>query len=446
MARPGRNGLLVSVILAATMASGCTSSTTVRAESTTSTAAATPTTTTPPRTTTSTASVPPTATTTTIGVPLFDLSGNVITSQGLPLDNAVVSANGAMATTGPDGRFTLSQVSPGPITVTRPAWMTTTIEWEPDVPLVVALEPRVVRGIRVSDGAAANDAGFEALLDLADATALNTFIFDTKREDGAVTYDTAVQEAMDIGAVEAAYDPVARLEAAKDRGLYTITRIVVFEDPAAVRAHPEQQLAWAWLDPIVRDTWAYPLALAVEACALGFNEVQFDYVRFPSGRSANEASRNRPTTQDERLEAIAAFLAEARGRLHPMGCAVSADVFGIVMSAPNDQGIGQRPEEISAVVDALSPMVYPSHYGEGWLGFEDPNDHPAAVTAAALDAGLPRMAPTALLRPWLQAFFYRPDQVRAEIMEAEKRGLGWMLWNIGSRYSPDAVPTESDLG
>ena len=97
------------------------------------------------------------------------------------------------------------------------------------------------------------------------------------------------------------------------------------------------------------------------------------------------------------------------------------------------------------MVDALSPMVYPSHYGDGWLGFEDPNDHPAAITATALDDGRPRMAPATLLRPWLQAFFYTPAQVRAQIMEAEERGLGWMLWNIGSRYSPDAVPTEADL-
>jgi hypothetical protein len=378
-------------------------------------------------------------------VPRFDLFGIVTTLDGLPLDDAIISANGARAVSGSDGRFALSQVAAGPITVTRPAWMPTTLEWESGRPLVFALEPRLVRGIRISAAAAGNDATFSALLDLADTTALNSVVFDTKREGGAVTYATAVQEAIDIGAVEKAYDPVARLAASKDHGLYTITRIVVFEDPAVVRAHPEQQLAWAWLDPIVRDTWAYPLALAVEACALGFDEIQFDYVRFPSGRSADEASRNRPTTQDERLEAISAFLAEARSRLHPMGCAVSADVFGIVMSSPSDQGIGQRPEEISAVVDALSPMVYPSHYGEGWLGFEDPNDHPAAVTAAALDAGLPRMAATALLRPWLQAFFYSPAEVRAEIMEAERRGLGWMLWNIGSRYSPDAVPTDADV-
>jgi len=441
----GRSGLFPLVLVAA-MISGCTATAAGDSESTTIPVSRPPATTQAATTTTTTTSAPPAPTTTTITVPRFDVSGIVTTPDGNPLDDATVAVGEATAVTGRDGRFSLSQVTAGPITVTRPAWKPATLDWEPGRPLVVVLEPRLVRGIRVSDGAAGDDATFAALLDLADTTALNTFIFDTKREGGAVTYATTVREAADIDAVEVAYDPVARLEAAQDHGLYTITRVVVFEDPAAVRAHPEQQLAWAWLDPIVRDTWAYPLALAVEACELGFDEVQFDYVRFPSGRSADEASRNRPTTQEERLEAIGAFLAEARDRLHPMGCAVSADVFGIVMSSPNDQGIGQRPEELSAVVDALSPMVYPSHYREGWLGFDNPNDHPAAVAAATLDDGLPRMAATTLLRPWLQAFFYTPSQVRAEIMEAEQRGLGWMLWNIGSRYSPDAIPTEGDLG
>ncbi len=443
MARPGRNGLFVFLILFGVAVAGCTSAAGEDSEpATTSTAPPAP------ATTSSITTTAPTTTTTaapTTTMARFDVSGRVATPEGVPLGDATVTAGEATATTGSDGRFALSQVATGQITVARPAWLPVTLEWEPGQPLLVVLEPRRVRGIRVSDGAAGSDATFAALLDLADATALNTFVFDTKREGGAVVYDTAVQEAIDIGAVESAYDPVERLATAKDHGLYTITRIVVFEDPAAVRAHPEQQLAWAWLDPIVRDTWAYPLALAIEACEFGFDEIQFDYVRFPGGRSADEAKHNRPTTQDERLEAIVAFLAEARSRLHPMGCAVSADVFGIVMSSFDDQGIGQRPEDLSPVVDALSPMVYPSHYSAGWLGFEDPNDHPAAVTAAALDDGRPRMAPATLLRPWLQAFYYTPVQVRAEIMEAETRGLGWMLWNIGSRYSPDAIPTEAEL-
>ncbi|MBT8202569.1 MAG: putative glycoside hydrolase, partial [Acidimicrobiia bacterium] len=171
-----------------------------------------------------------------------------------------------------------------------------------------------------------------------------------------------------------------------------------------------------------------------------FDEIQFDYVRFPAGSTAAAAQISNPTTEAERLAAIQGYLAEARSRLHPMGCALSADIFGIVLSAPNDQGIGQRPEEVSQVVDAVSPMVYPSHYSNGWLGFEDPNDHPGPVTADALDDGTPRLIPPSLMRPWLQAFWWPNSQIAASIAEAEKRGVGWILWNAAGNYGESALP------
>lgn len=443
MVPPRRPSFLLLLAALSVLAAACTSSSPAATEAPTTTATtptepASPSTTTSAPATTTSSAPPPT-------VARFDVSGVVTSPDGAPLSDATVTAADATAITDADGRFTLHQITAGPIQITRPAWLPTVVAWEPGTAVIVALEPRIVRGIRVSDGAAGDDATFAALLELADTTALNTFVFDTKREGGAVTYRTSVPEAATIGAIEAAYDPVARLAETKAHGLYAITRIVVFEDQAAVRAHPEHQLAWAWIDPIVRDAWSYPLDLAVEACELGFDEVQFDYVRFPSGRSAEVAQRTRPTTQAERLEAIHDFITAARQLLHPLGCAVSADVFGIVMSSPTDQGIGQRPEELSPAADALSPMIYPSHYNPGWLGFEDPNDHPAAVVAGALDDGRPRMASPTLLRPWLQAFFYSPGQIRAEIAEAEARQMGWMLWNIGSRYPDGAIPTEDEL-
>jgi hypothetical protein len=119
---------------------------------------------------------------------------------------------------------------------------------------------------------------------------------------------------------------------------------------------------------------------------------------------------------------------------------VSADVFGIIFSSPGDEGIGQRVEELSAIVDVISPMLYPSHYSDGWLGFATPNDHPGPVIADALDAAAPRLAPGAIVRPWLQAFYYVPSQILAEIDETAARGWGWMLWNAGGEYSPDALP------
>ena len=150
--------------------------------------------------------------------------------------------------------------------------------------------------------------------------------FDTKQEDGKVLYDTGVEEAHDIGAVAATYDPDERISQAREHGLYVITRIVAFNDPFRASAVPGQRLTEDWTDPTNRDSWEYPLALAVEACELGFDEIQFDYVRFPSG-VVGESSGQLNLSEDERVAAISAFLEEAKSRITPMGCVMSADVF-----------------------------------------------------------------------------------------------------------------------
>ena len=128
-----------------------------------------------------------------------------------------------------------------------------------------------------------------------------------------------------------------------------------------------------------------------------------------------------------------------------MGCVMSADVFGIIVSRPGDQEIGQRPEELSQHVDVFSPMVYPSHYSDGWLGLDDPNEHPYDVTADAIDDALPRLEPGTVLRPWLQAFFWSDQQIRRSIQAAEDRDVGWILWNSRSNYSRDAIPVDAEL-
>jgi hypothetical protein len=132
--------------------------------------------------------------------------------------------------------------------------------------------------------------------------------------------------------------------------------------------------------------------------------------------------------------------------IEPMGCALSADIFGIVVSTPDDQGLGQRPEELSRHLDALSPMIYPSHYSPGWLGYADPNDFPYEVTANAIDAATPRIDVDTALRPWLQGFWWTNAQIRQAIQAAEDRGVGWVLWNVGSSFAAEALPLDSDVG
>lgn len=384
-----------------------------------------------------TTTMPPTTTTT---IPTFPLSGVVLTAQGSPLSGSVVSVGNQEAVTGIDGTFAIPEAPAGTITVARPAWHSTEVVWDGQAEITVSLEPRIVRAVRVSKYVADDPEAFARLLELADNTIVDALVFDTKDESGSVLYESNVAAANEYGAVRPMYDPVELLAAAKEHDLYAITRVVSFEDDIWVREDPEAKLLGSWVDARDPANWEYPLDLAVEACELGFDEIQFDYVRFPAGKTGAAFIAREETDEAIRVGTIQSFLAEARSRLHPLGCALSADIFGIVISAPDDQGIGQRPEELSQVVDAVSPMVYPSHYSNGWLGFADPNDYPAEVTAGALDDGTPRLADGSLMRPWLQGFWWTNAQIKESIEQAEARGVGWMIWNAAGNYSESAIP------
>lgn len=387
--------------------------------------------------TSTTATEPSTTTTSTIpGATAF---GQVTTPDGAPLAGATVTIGDRSAVTNELGRYSISRAPFGPLTVTRPAWLDHESTFTEGGSLDVVLEPFVVRAIRANRVVFTEEGKWENILSLAAQTTVNTLVFDTKDESGQVLYASQVPLANEMGAVNVIYDPVARIAEAREHGLYTITRIVTFEDNVWSRSG-DAAIVGNWIDARDEENWAYPIALAVEACELGFDEVQFDYVRFPAGTTGGQLNRREGLTEEIRVGAIESFLETARAAINPLGCAVSADVFAITMSAENDQGIGQRPEELSPHLDAISPMIYPSHYGDGWLGFSDPNEHNAEVTADALDDGAPRIAETTLMRPWLQAFYYNGREVLEGINEAEKRGFGWMLWNANGNYELDWLP------
>lgn len=394
-----------------------------------------------------TPTVAPTPTPTVAPTPTpapVSVRGQVVSAlDGGPLAGTTVSAAGVVAVTGDDGRFELADIGAADaVSASRPAWETTTVEL-PDTaaPLVIELDPFVVRALRVSSYVAADPDEYADLLELVDETVVNALVFDTKDETDRVLYETDVELAHEIGSVDPMYDPADLLAEARSRDLYTITRIVTFEDATWARGVPGAALGGGWVDAARRANWDYPLDLAVEACELGFDEIQFDYIRFPAGRLSARTIAAVPATEAERVAAISGFLAEARSRLHDRGCGVSAAIFGIVMSSETDERLGQTPEAVSAVVDAVSPMVYPSHYSPGWLGYADPNDHPGPVVAHALDTGSVRMAPGSLLRPWLQGFYYNGAQVQAQIAEAEARGAGWIIWNASGAYGRSWLPS-----
>jgi len=380
------------------------------------------------------------------------LRGTVTTTSGVPLDDAMVSLGSATSSTGPDGSFELSPAVPGTVLIARPAWVPIDVEWDGATnALDVQLDSRVVKAIHAVSSLPRGDR-WEPFLDIADRTEINSVVFDIKDESGKIRYESQVPLAAEVGAVDPAYrldDVVAEMH---DRGLYVIGRVVSFEDPVVASARPDLAIragskplrkgSQAFLDPTDPDARAYNIDLATEACRAGVEEIQFDYVRFPTGLTSGMSLDGDgiyvgSNGQADRLEVISSFLEEARAVLHPLGCALSADVFAIVLSTRNDQGIGQRPEEIGAQVDALSPMIYPDHYSDGWIGFDTPADHPLAVVENALTDGMPRLQPTTIMRPWIADFNYGASSVRAEIAAAGD--LGWMLWNPGSRVTEQAL-------
>ena len=393
------------------------------------------------------------------------LNGTVTSGDGRPLPGAKVQLGDAPEViTDADGEFTLFRAVPGDLRVDRPAWEGAVIAWEGQDPEVsIELEPLMIQALRVAgDGSGAgNVEKWQELLELADNTGINAFVVDTQDEGGFVYHDTEVQLAYEIDAVRARYDAEQVIADMEEHGLYKITRIVTFQSDQLARNRPDiaaidtqTGLPWtnnknlAWLDPTDRNSWDYPLALAEEACRLGFDEIQFDYVRFPSDGPISQLSFDELTSTDyyseaseqKRVETIAAFLEEAHGRLNPMGCAVAADIFAITLESTSDEGIGQSPDVFSNHVDVLSPMIYTYTYGPGWKGWADPTDHAVELVSAALDAGIPRLEGFALYRPWLQRAFLEDAEILDIQDVAEQRAMGWMLWSAGTIFDAGHLP------
>jgi hypothetical protein len=280
---------------------------------------------------------------------------------------------------------------------------------------------------------------------------LNTIELDVKDESGNVGFVSGVPAlARETGAARPYYDPRAVARKVHAAGLYLIGRVVSFEDPItaekrpALAIHRSDGSLWhtngglAWLNPYSRAAWRYDVGIAAAAARAGFDEIQFDYVRFPSDGDLSiiRYPGAHPQPMDE---TVPAYLRYAVSRLHPLGVRVSADVFGL--SATHELGIGQHPRELGQIVDALYPMVYPSHFGPGEYNLPDPNAAPATTVADALRDFRAKLASRrAVLVPWLQDFSlgrtYAPGDVGAQIRSARAAlSSGFMLWNAEGVYT-----------
>ena len=372
------------------------------------------------------------------------------------------------------------------------AGMTTDLEESEENPKEVLERPKV-KGIFVTGPMAGTD-HMEDLIDMVDRTELKTIVMDIKNDEGRVVYKMKIPAVEEVGAgIRYVQDMEALIDKCKEKDIYLIARIVAFKDPFLAEAKPEwcihnpdgsifrDKNNLAWLNPYNHEVWEYLLEIAQEALRIGFDEVQFDYIRF----STDSEMENVDFTQEEkdREEIITEFVQYASDRIHEMGGAVSADVYGMVIDSEIDQKIvGQNYVEMSKYLDYISPMIYPSHYGPYNYNIPVPDAEPYQLVLTALQSSkqvlagvlnttvsgnemqeytteeLAALEPMedirAQVRPWLQDFTatwvkghitYEADEIRDQIQAVYDAGYEeWILWNASNQYTEDGLLLENE--
>ena len=400
------------------------------------------------------------------------VSGKVLDQDGQALVGASVVGGGVETRVGDDGAFTVTPPPDATLIVKRPGYMKVSVEPTPmKGPLEVVMRPQAIKAAYLTYFGFGDRTIRSRVLDLLERTELNAVVIDVKGDRGWIIYPTRVEQALAIGAQGPATlrDFDGMMADLKARGVYTIARIVTFKDNILATRRPDLAVLdartgkpWtdrenlAWVDPFREEVWNYNVAIAKEAIERGFDEVQFDYVRFPTDGKLQAAKYLKPVTKETRLPTIAAFLELARKELGARGAYVAADLFGYTAFNENDTDIGQRIEELAPHLDYFCPMVYPSGYQMGIPGFRNPVQNPYEVVRESVRLIQQRGSHTRVrVRPWIQDFrdyafdrrIFGVTEIRAQIKGADDAGaVGWMLWNPRNDYTAGALRQKEALG
>ena len=380
-----------------------------------------------------------------------------------PIAGAPVTLGNQMVRTDQDGAFNIE--GSGEVLRLRAAGYA-----RRDVPLTelkdpsteIALEPLKVKALYLTVYGTASQKIRGAALEALARNNMNALVIDVKGDRGFIPFKVDLPLAEEIGAQKTILvkDYPALLKSLKDKGLYLIARIVVFKDDPLAAAKPQ----WAvkkkgggvftdrerlrWTDPFIKEVWDYNIAIAKIAAELGFDEIQFDYVRFPDNRGV---AFSQPATVETRTQAITGFLEAAYKALIPYNVFVAADIFGYVPWNENDTDIGQQIIPVMNAVDIVSLMVYPSGYHLGIPKYRNPVKHPFEIVYLTHKRALERTKVSPLrFRPWLQAFRdyafragdFNEERMRTQIKAADEFGAsGWMFWNPRNLYPTGVFST-----
>ena len=284
-----------------------------------------------------------------------------------------------------------------------------------------------------------------SIIEILSTTSVNTLVIDVKTDNGHILFDAEVDEIALLNNERIKFSAEDLLELRKIKDIYLIGRIVVYQDPLFAQTFPDEavfdsrkntpysQNGQYFLDPSSKKVQNYIQSIAVQACELGFDEIQYDYIRYPDS-SSRFMLFDDESTQENRVNNINTFLKESKRQLHEQKCLLSADTFGYILTNQQDGGIGQNLETIVESVDFISPMVYPSHYSDGSFGYQNPNKFPYEVITAALTDALERGIKSKQLRPFLQGFWHSTLDIQNNIKAASDLNMDWLIWNILSVY------------
>ena len=322
-----------------------------------------------------------------------------------------------------------------------------------------------VRGLYVSAHSVALKGRLDELIELAKKNNINTFVIDVKGDYGELTFP--MSDEINKYTKSANKSPIIKdiepvIKKLKDNGIYAIARIVSFKDTIYAKENPDKIIVYkdggkaftnsdglVWVSAYDKNLWEYNVTVAKEAAKVGFNEIQFDYVRFPAsnGGKLDKVLNYRNTDNMTKAEAIQKYLNYAKKELSPYNVYISADIYGQVGSSSDDMSLGQFWEAVSSEVDYVSPMMYPSHYGKGVYGLAVPDANPYKTIYHSTKDSINRnnnISSPAIIRPWIQAFTatwvkghinYGPNEVKEQIKAMKDLGVDeYILWSATNRY------------
>ena len=396
------------------------------------------------------------------------VTGFVRDATGSPIAGARIGAVDGSATTltGPDGSYRLLGTATPELVVAASGYGETTVPVPAAGQVDVALEPELIRAVYANLGVLGDPERLGRLIEIANTTEINAIVIDVKQD--TIYYDTAVPFFRDVpGMVTPVYDPAELLALLKANNIYSIARMVVFKDPIVAEARPDLAVRdevtgdlWrdmngaAWVNAFNQELWQANADLAAELAQLGFDEVQYDYIRFPSDGDLRTADFGNDYTEELRRAAITGAVAIASEQTRANGAAFAIDLFPIIALFGNDQGIGQTLQDLAPLADYVCLMIYPSHYELGNIPTADghPNDYPAETVTYTLEMAEQVIPGTKQkMRPWLQDFTYpaagfrtyEAADVRAQIDATEAAGAsGWLLWNAAGEFEVAALRPE----